>query len=83
MIFIIGEDTWSRLLRYRHWGGIGLYYDSVLTGLLAYLIFGLFCLFAIIGIITVIKFIISKRTEKKKEKDEEDPHQKWLKTGKM
>lgn len=80
MVFLIGEDVWSRLERITFRGGIGIYYNSTWEGLLTYLIFGLFCLFAIIGIVVVIKFIISMLFGDKKEKD---PHQRWLKTGKM
>lgn len=80
MIFLIGEDAWSRFERAAFRGGIGLYYNTTLEGLLTYLVFGLFCLFAIIGIVVVVKFIASLLFGTKKEKD---PHQKWLKTGKM
>ena len=80
MAFLIGEDAWSRFERAAFRGGIGIYYNTTLEGLLTYLVFGLFCLFAIIGIIVVLKFIASLLFGKKEEKD---PHQKWLKTGKM
>ena len=80
MIFLIGEDAWSRLERAAYRGGIGMYYNTTLEGLLTYLVFGLFCLFAIIGLVVVIKFIVSMLFRTKKETD---PHQKWLKTGKM
>ena len=81
MIFLIGEDAWSRWERAAFRGGIGMYYNSTWEGLVTYLIFGLFCLFAIIGIIVVVKFVVSLLFGGKKEK--EDPHQKWLRTGKM
>ena len=79
MIFLIGEDAWSRLERAAYRGGIGMYYNSTWGGLITYLIFGLICLFAIIGIIVTLKFITSMFFGKKKK---EDPHQKWLRTGK-
>lgn len=80
MTFIIGEDAWSRFARAAFRGGIGMYYNSTWEGVLTYLVFGLFCLFAIIGLVVVVKFIVSMLFGKKEEKD---PHQRWLKTGKM
>lgn len=80
MTFLIGEGGWSWLERATYRGGIGFYYDSTWGGVLTYLVVGLICLFAIIGVICTLKFIFSKIFGRKKK---EDPHQKWLRTGKM
>ena len=77
MKFIIGEDWQSIWERLTYRGIIGIAYESTLDGVLAYLVFGLICLFAVIGVIATIKFIFFGR------KKQEDPHQKWLRTGKM
>ena len=77
MKFIIGEDWINFLERLTYRGIIGIAYESTLDGILAYIIFGLICLFAVIGVISTIKFIFFGRKKKA------DPHQKWLKTGKM
>lgn len=79
MTFLIGESGWDWLERATYRGGIGIYYNSTLGGVLTYLVFGLFCLFAVIGVAVTLKFIFSMIFRKKKE----DPHQKWLRTGKM
>lgn len=77
MKFIMGEDWINFLERLTYRGIIGIAYKSTLDGVLAYIIFGLVCLFAVIGVISTIKFIFFGRKKK------EDPHQKWLRTGKM
>lgn len=77
MKFIIGEDWISFFERLKYRGIIGIAYESTFDGVLAYIIFGLICLFAVIGVISTIKFIFFGRKKK------EDPHQKWLRTGKM
>lgn len=78
MKFLIGEGGWSWLERASYRGGIGLYYDDTLGGIITYLVFGLFCILAIIGFITVIKWIFFRR-----KKSKETPEQKWLRTGKF
>lgn len=77
MKFIIGEDILTFLERLTYRGIIGIAYETKLQGVLAYAILIFIGLFAIIGIISTIKFIFFGRKKK------EDPHQKWLKTGKM
>lgn len=77
MKFLIGEGGWSWLERASYRGGIGLYYNTTLGGVLTYLIFGLICLFTFIGIVTVLKFILFGKKKK------EDPGKKWLRTGKF
>ena len=77
MKFIIGEDWINFFERLKYRGIIGIAYESTLDGVLAYITFGLICLFAVIGIISTIKFIFFGRKKK------EDPHQKWLRIGKM
>lgn len=77
MKFLIGEGGWNWLERASYRGGIGLYYDTTLGGVLTYLIFGLICLFTFIGIVTVLKFILFGK------KTKEDPGKKWLRTGKF
>jgi len=77
MKFLIGEGGMSYLERLTYRGVIGLFYESTLEGLLAYIIFGLFCILAIIGLLTILKFIFFGRPKK------EDPGKKWLRTGKF
>jgi len=79
MKFIIGGESgldWLERAAYR--GAIGLFYDTTLTGLLAYLIFGIICILAVIGLITVLKWIFFGRSKKLK-----DPGKEWLRTGKF
>lgn len=77
MKFLIGEGGISYLERLTYRGVIGLFYESTLQGVLAYIIFGLFCIFAVIGLITVLKWLFVGRPKK------EDPGKKWLRTGKF
>ena len=77
MKFIVGEDWISILDRLSYRGIIGLAYESTLSGILAYIVFGLLCIFGFIGFITVLKWILFGRTKK------EDPGKKWLRTGKF
>ena len=61
MKFIFSESGWAFLeerMAYR--GVIGLFYDSTLTGLLAYLIFFAVIGFAIIGVISTLKWLFTK-----------------------
>ena len=62
MKFIISETGWDYLERLMYRGCIGLFYETTLQGMLAYIIFGLLLLFAVIGIITAIHLAISTRT---------------------
>lgn len=77
MRLIIEEDILTRLQSTFYRGGIGLYYNSTLQGVLAYIIFGLVIVFAIIGIITVLNWLLSGKKKKNK-----DPYSEWIKTGK-
>lgn len=77
MKFIIGESGWSFLERMTYRGAIGIFYESTLDGVLAYIVFGLFCIFAVVGLVTVLKTIFFGRPKK------EDPGKKWLRTGKF
>ncbi len=77
MKFMIGEGIWNQLERMAYRGGVGFYYESTLGGVLTFIVVGLICLFTVIGIIATIKFLFFGRKKK------EDPHQKWLRTGKM
>ena len=77
MKFIVGEDWTSILDRLSYRGIIGLAYESTLSGILAYILFGLLCIFAFIGFITVLKWILFGWSKK------EDPGKKWLRTGKF
>ena len=63
MKFIVGEDWISILDRLSYRGIIGLAYESTLSGILAYILFGLLCIFAFIGFITVLKWILFGRTQ--------------------
>lgn len=60
MKFIISETGWDYLERLMYRGCIGLFYETTLQGMLAYIIFGLLMLFAIIGIISTVKFFFGK-----------------------
>ena len=77
MHFLIGENGWSWLERASYRGGIGMYYDSTLGGVVTYLIFGAVLILAVIGLLTVLKWIFFGRKKK------EDPGKKWLRTGKF
>lgn len=78
MKFIMGEGLWSQLERALYRGGIGLFYDNVWGGILAYIIFGTVCVLAVIGLITIITLLFSRKGKKKM-----SSHEKWLKTGKF
>ena len=60
MKFIISETGWDYLERLMYRGCIGLFYETTLEGMLAYLIFALFVLFAVIGLICTIRFLFGK-----------------------
>lgn len=77
MKFVITEDIWERLGTIGYRGVIGIFWDSTPAGMLAYLIFGLTIFFAIIGILAILKKLLFGRKKKM------DPHEKWLKTGRM
>lgn len=79
MKFIIGEDGMTWLSRISYDGTIGLFYNTTLGGILAYLIFAVICILAVIGLITVIAWIAMG----KKKKKSKDPYKEWLKTGRM
>ncbi len=66
MKFIIGENGWSWLERASYRGAIGLFYDSTLGGMLAYIIFGLICILSLIGLWVVIKTILFGFPKKKR-----------------
>lgn len=78
MKFIIGEDWISMLDRLTYRGIIGIAYESTLSAILAYIVFGVFCILAVIGFCTVIKWLFTGLPRKK-----EDPGKKWLRTGRM
>lgn len=75
MKFLIGEDGWSWLERAVYRGGIGLYYDSTIGGVITYVVFALVCIFAIIGLFATIKWLFTGHKKK-------DPGQEWLHNGK-
>ncbi len=77
MTFLYCESGMDWLERATYRGGVGFYYDTTLGGILTFIVVGLICLFTVIGIIATIKFLFFGRKKK------EDPHQKWLRTGKM
>ncbi len=66
MKLIIGENGWSWLERASYRGAIGLFYDSTLGGMLAYIVFGLVCILSLIGLWVVIKTILFGFPSKKK-----------------
>jgi len=77
MKFIFTEDAWERIASWGYRGVIGLFWDTTPGGILAFLTFTAIMIFAIIGLITVIKWLFGRKSRKM------DPHEKWLKTGKM
>lgn len=77
MKFVITEDAWTRLGTWGYRGVIGLFWDNTPGGILAFLLFALVAVFTIIGFITVLKWFFTRKSRKM------DPHEKWLKTGKM
>lgn len=60
MKFIISETGWDYLEILMYRGCIGLFYETTLQGMLAYIIFGLLMLFAVIGVISTVKFLFGK-----------------------
>ena len=65
MKFIITERAWTMLENLTYRGVIGLFYDSTLTGMLAYLLFGIICAFAIIGLFATVKWLFTRKKKKK------------------
>jgi len=65
MRFIIGEKAVDYLDRVFYRGTIGLFYDSIWSGLLAYLIFAVVIVLAIIGLFTVIKWLLFRKKARK------------------
>lgn len=64
--FFGGESGWAYLERMTYDGVIGVFWDTTLYGLLAYLLVFLLFLFAFIGVIAMLKFIFVKLFGKKK-----------------
>ena len=58
MKFIISETGWDYLERLMYRGCIGLFYETTLQGMLAYLIFALVMIFAVIGIMSTVRFFV-------------------------
>lgn len=65
MKFIITESAWTMIENLQYRGVIGLFYDSTLTGLLAYIVLGLVCAFAIIGLFATVKWLFTRKKKKK------------------
>ena len=65
MKFIFSESGWAFFERMAYRGVIGLFYDSTLTGLLAYLIFFAVIGFAIIGLISTLKWLFTRKKKRK------------------
>jgi len=65
MRFIIGEDTWTWLSRIAYRGVIGIFYETTLGGLLAYILFAIIMAMTIVGIITTVKWLIMRDKKKK------------------
>ena len=76
-IFIGGETGWSYFERMAYDGVIGIFYNTTLGGIMAYVIVIALVIFAAIGFFTVIKHIFTGGKKK------EDPGKKWLRTGKF
>lgn len=60
MKFIISETGWDYLERLMYRGCIGLFYETTLQGMLAYLIFGLMMLFAVIGFVCTVRALFGR-----------------------
>jgi len=73
MKFIFSESGWAFFERMAYRGVIGLFYDSTLTGLLAYLIFFAVIGFAIIGVISMLKWLFTRKKKKKNYKKKAPP----------
>ena len=65
MKFIINEGGWSMLERFTYRGAIGLFYESTIGGMLAYLIFAILIALAAIGLVTVLKWLFTGRKKKR------------------
>lgn len=60
MGFIIGENLNALLQRIAYRGCIGIFYNSTIGGILAFVIFGLIALLSLIGLLTVVHFFLGK-----------------------
>lgn len=65
MRFIIGENSADYLTRVLYRGVIGIFYDTIMGGLLAYIIFGVVIALAVIGLFTAIKWLLTKKFKKR------------------
>lgn len=77
MKFVFTEDALTRLETWGYRGVIGLFWNTTLGGILSFLVFATIVILAIIGLITIVKWFSGRKSRKM------DPHEKWLKTGKM
>lgn len=77
MKFMAGESAVDFFERLMYRGGIGIFYNSTFGGIIAWILFFAICICTIVGAVTIIKWIVKGR------KRPMDPHEKWLKTGKM
>ena len=68
MRFIIGEDIWSRFARYAYRGVIGIFYESTLGGVLAYLFLAIVTVMTIVGIITTVRWLMKRAKQKERKK---------------
>lgn len=82
MKFLIGGDGWAWLERATYRGGIGLFYNDTLNGILAYAIIAIICILAVIGLITVLGWIFGGIRSGGRGK-KMSSHEKWIKTGKF
>lgn len=77
MKFIITEDALKRLSTIGYRGVIGFFWNNTLGGILAYVLCILIMILSIVGAFTILKWLVGGKKRKM------DPHEKWLKTGKM
>ncbi len=63
-IILGGETALEYFERMEYRGAIGIFFDSTLSGVFAYLLFGLIVFLSAIGLITVILWIVNKILDK-------------------
>ena len=65
MRFIIGENSADYLTRVLYRGVIGIFYDTIMGGLLAYIIFGIIIVSSAVGLFTIIKWLLTRKSKNK------------------
>ena len=65
MRFVIGESAADYLTRALYRGVIGIFYDTIMGGLLAYIIFGIIIVSSAVGLFTIIKWLLTRKSKNK------------------